>query len=53
MWIRNIKKGDGATVLIGPDISVQLVRAKEGSVQIRIEAPKERIVVVETDSEPS
>lgn len=52
MMIKNIKKGDGATVLIGKEISVQLVRAKEGSVQLRIDAPKDRIVVVETDSEP-
>lgn len=51
MLVKNVRRGDGTKVLIGNDISVELVRAKEGSITLRIDAPREvRVVTVDTDS---
>lgn len=51
MLVKKIKRGDGATFLIGSEISVQVERGHGERITVRVEAPKEvRIVMVDTDS---
>lgn len=50
MLKKNVRRGDGAKILIGQDISVELVRAKEGKVVLLIDVPR-GIPVVAVDQE--
>lgn len=50
MLKKNVRRGDGAKILIGHNISVELVRAKEGKVVLLIDVPR-GIPVVAVDQE--
>lgn len=51
MLVKKIKRGDGATILIGDDVSVKVKRGEGEKVTLVVDAPSNiRIVLVDTDS---